>query len=137
MTIDFDKVRPLFGGRLSQSQVDGISAIVSAFGVDGDDDPRHLAYLLATAKLSLQKLPPLAAGDKTNHASGYSELYRHEPLVAASVTGRSDSFYSLFCEFCGMVFAVRVAALVDHIMNVVRLSANEQVGWINARRVIA
>jgi len=50
MSIDFDKVRPLFGGKISQSQVDGISAIISAFGVDGDDDPRHLAYLLATAK---------------------------------------------------------------------------------------
>lgn len=50
MAVNFDKVRPLFGGKLSQSQVDGINAIVKAFGKYGNGNQRHLAYLLATAK---------------------------------------------------------------------------------------
>ncbi len=48
--IDFDKVRPLFGGKLTQKQVDGINVIVSKFNEIGDGDIRHLAYLIATAK---------------------------------------------------------------------------------------
>ena len=50
MKIDFDKVRPLFGGKLTQDQVDGINTIVDRFNVQGDGNIRHLAYLLATAK---------------------------------------------------------------------------------------
>ena len=50
MTIDFDKVRPLFGGKLSQSQVDGVNQIVSSWETYGDGNIRHLAYLLATAR---------------------------------------------------------------------------------------
>jgi len=46
----FAGVRPLFGGSLSQSQVDGINTIIKAFNERGDGDRRHLAYLLATAK---------------------------------------------------------------------------------------
>jgi putative chitinase len=46
----FDAVRPLFGGSLSQSQVDGINVIADAFAERGDGNVRHLAYLLATAK---------------------------------------------------------------------------------------
>lgn len=49
-SIDFDRVRQIFGGKLSQSQVDGINAIMAAWGERGDGDDRHLAYLLATAK---------------------------------------------------------------------------------------
>lgn len=49
-TIDFAKVRPLFGGKLTQPQVDGINIIVSAFDRWGDGNLDHLAYLLATAK---------------------------------------------------------------------------------------
>ena len=46
----FDAVRPLFGGSLSQAQVDGISIIVKAFDERGDGDLKHLAYLLGTTK---------------------------------------------------------------------------------------
>lgn len=46
----FAGVRPLFGDKLSQSQVDGINVIIKAFNERGDGDRRHLAYLLATAK---------------------------------------------------------------------------------------
>jgi putative chitinase len=46
----FDAVRPLFGGKLSQAQVDGMEAIATAFAERGDGNRNHLAYLLATAK---------------------------------------------------------------------------------------
>lgn len=48
-TLAFEQVRPLFGGKMAQGQVDGCNTIVSAFETDGDGDVRHLAYLLATA----------------------------------------------------------------------------------------
>jgi predicted chitinase len=46
----FAAVRPLFGGSLSQKQVDGINAILAAWERFGDGDDRHLAYILATVK---------------------------------------------------------------------------------------
>lgn len=46
----FDAIRPIFGGKLSQPQVEGIENIVNSFAKYGDGNQRHLAYLLATAK---------------------------------------------------------------------------------------
>lgn len=43
----FDKVRPLFG-KISQSQVDGMSAILNEWEARGLTDLRWLAYMLAT-----------------------------------------------------------------------------------------
>lgn len=45
----FDIVRTLFNGHMSQSQVDGIQAILNACNVHGITDERHIAYMLATA----------------------------------------------------------------------------------------
>lgn len=42
--------RPIFGGVLSQRQVDCLNAILDAWDRYGDRNPRHLAYILATAK---------------------------------------------------------------------------------------
>jgi len=49
--IDWDKIRTIFGGRLSQSQVDGINAIVDVASSDefNISDKRVLAYILATS----------------------------------------------------------------------------------------
>ncbi len=45
----FAKVRHgPFPGRLSQRQVDGMNALLDAWEKIGNDDPRHLAYVLAT-----------------------------------------------------------------------------------------
>ena len=44
----FDTVRPLFGGRLKQAQVDGMNAIV-AYGIRRRGGKVALAYALATA----------------------------------------------------------------------------------------
>lgn len=46
----FAGVRPLFGGELSQQQVDALNAILKAWDTYGDGKVRHLAYILATAK---------------------------------------------------------------------------------------
>lgn len=47
----FDAVRePLFGGSLSQQEVDWLNAIGDAWQKYGDGDNRKLAYILATAK---------------------------------------------------------------------------------------
>ncbi len=47
----FDAVRSsLFGGKLTQSQVSGLEALLAAWERSGDKDDRKLAYLLATAK---------------------------------------------------------------------------------------
>lgn len=46
----FNAVRSsLFGGKLSQSQVDGFNAIFKIWVIHGDGDRRKLAYILATA----------------------------------------------------------------------------------------
>jgi hypothetical protein len=45
----FDAVRPLFGGSLSQPQVDGLALIAQAWDKYGDGDTAKLAYILATA----------------------------------------------------------------------------------------
>jgi putative chitinase len=47
--VNFDVIRPMFGGSLTQAQVDGINAILAAWKTHGDDDNRKLAYALATA----------------------------------------------------------------------------------------
>lgn len=46
----FTSIRPLFGGALKQSQVDGIGDILAIWQSSASKDPRHLAYILATAK---------------------------------------------------------------------------------------
>jgi predicted chitinase len=46
----YDNVRPIFGGHLTEDQVEGIDTILDAFDRYGNNNPRHLAYILATAK---------------------------------------------------------------------------------------
>lgn len=45
----FDAARPIFDGKLSQSQVDGLNVILDGFTVYGDGSATKLAYVLATA----------------------------------------------------------------------------------------
>ncbi len=49
MQINFSKIRPLFGGRLTQAQVDGINALMTAINAARVTDARWMAYMLATA----------------------------------------------------------------------------------------
>lgn len=47
--MDFDAMRSVFGGKLTQSQVDGLNFINDAWEKYGDGDVRKFAYVLATA----------------------------------------------------------------------------------------
>lgn len=47
--MNFEIVRQLFGGKMNQSQVDGINHIIEMWKKHGDGDDRKLAYLLGTA----------------------------------------------------------------------------------------
>lgn len=49
LQINFSKIRPLFGGRLTQDQVDGLNALMTAINAARVTDPRWVAYMLATA----------------------------------------------------------------------------------------
>ncbi len=50
MTLDFNQVRKtLFGGKLTQPQVDGLNVLLAAWDKHGDGDECKLAYLLATS----------------------------------------------------------------------------------------
>ena len=49
LQINFSKVRPLFNGRLTQSQVDGLNTLMTAINAARVTDPRWVAYMLATA----------------------------------------------------------------------------------------
>jgi putative chitinase len=44
----YDDVRPMFGGHISQSQIDGIETILKAIAEAGITDERKAAYMLAT-----------------------------------------------------------------------------------------
>lgn len=45
----FDRVRPIFGGSLTQGQVDGLNAVLDAWAKYGNGDSRGLAYVMAIA----------------------------------------------------------------------------------------
>lgn len=44
----YDKIRPLFGGKITQSQVEGMEAILNEWEARQLTDMRYLAYILAT-----------------------------------------------------------------------------------------
>jgi len=44
----YNHIRPLFGGHLSQSQVNGIERMLKEIAAQGIADERHAAYILAT-----------------------------------------------------------------------------------------
>ena len=48
LKIFFDKIRPLFGGKMNQSQVDGLNNILNACNINELTDMRMVAYILAT-----------------------------------------------------------------------------------------
>jgi putative chitinase len=57
----YDTIRPLFGGHFSQSQIDGIEAILTAVNDASITDHRKTAYMLATVHHECAKtMQPIA-----------------------------------------------------------------------------
>ena len=48
LKLNFDKIRPMFGGSMTQSQVDGLNSIMAAINDFGIQSQRFAAYILAT-----------------------------------------------------------------------------------------
>lgn len=44
----YNNIRPLFGGKISPKQLEGMEAILNAWSASGYTDPRWLSYILAT-----------------------------------------------------------------------------------------
>lgn len=73
----FAGVRPLFGGELTQPQVDGINVILDAWAKSGETNLRYLAYLLATAKHeTANTLQPVRETKATSDAQAKARLTR-------------------------------------------------------------
>jgi putative chitinase len=57
----YDTIRPMFGGQLLQSQIDGIETILTAVAAAGITDNRKIAYMLATVfHECAKKMQPIA-----------------------------------------------------------------------------
>lgn len=76
-TAFFAAVRPLFGGKLAQTQVDGINAIMDAWNLYGDGDDAKLSYILATAFLETgQTMEPVREAFGKSDADTKAKLTR-------------------------------------------------------------
>lgn len=82
----YDRVRPLFGGSISQSQVNGINVILDRFEVQHPDgDLRWLAYMLATAKWeTASTMQPI---EEYGHGAGH-EYGKPDPVTGETYYGR-------------------------------------------------
>lgn len=88
-TIDFDKVRPLFGGRLTQDQVDGINCIVDAYNKYGDENKQRLAQCLGTTKWETgQTMQPIKETQRASEKSAPSDETVIKRLDAAFAKGQ-------------------------------------------------
>lgn len=63
----FDLIRPHFGAKLTQDQVDGMNAIIAGWALYGDGNTNKLADILATTKWETghKMIPVYEAGSKT------------------------------------------------------------------------
>jgi len=75
----FDGVRQgPFPGRLTQKQVSGMDDLLTVWENEGTDDPRHLAYTLATSFHETgRKMQPVREGFKRTDASARAYVQRN------------------------------------------------------------
>lgn len=79
--IFFTKIRPVFGNMLTQGQVNGMQALISAWEASDQSDIRWLAYELATAKWeTANAMQPIAEyGHGAGHAYGTIDMTGKAP----------------------------------------------------------
>lgn len=75
----FDGIRNgPFPGRLSKAQVDGINDLLDVWEQHGTDDPRHLAYALATSYHETGgRMQPVREGFKETDAAARAYVQKH------------------------------------------------------------
>lgn len=80
LKLNFDKIRPLFGGSLTQSQVDGLNSLMAAINDFGIQSPRFAAYILATPFHETAKTmqPIKEIGQGKTYAYGAQDPQTHQ-----------------------------------------------------------
>lgn len=90
----FDTVRPLFGGRLNQYQVDGMNNVVE-YGEKWGYSALHLAYILATAKHeSANWMQPIREGAR-RFGPDYSDAQAKRAVASIHAKGIIRTNYAL------------------------------------------
>lgn len=90
----FDTVRPLFGGRLFQYQVDGMNNIVE-YGEKWGYSALHLAYILATAKHETAKwMQPIREGAR-RFGPDYTDAQAKRAVASIHAKGIIRTNYAL------------------------------------------
>jgi putative chitinase len=90
----FDTVRPLFGGRLKQHQVEGMSNIVG-YGEKWGYEPGEVAYSLATTKKETASwMQPIREGAR-RYGPSYSDASAKRAVAAIHAKGIISTNYAL------------------------------------------
>jgi putative chitinase len=82
----YDKIRPLFGGKLTAGQVQGMEAIIAEFGKRKLSDLRWLAYALATAFHETGKAMQPIEENLRYSAQGLANNWLHRYALSPNVT---------------------------------------------------
>jgi putative chitinase len=152
----YDSIRPLFGGKIEQKQVDGIEAILNKWEADNWKDLRWLAYILATAFHETAKtMQPIK---EYGRGKGYPYGEKH-PKTGKIYYGRGlvqltwDYNYLRFGKLlgidmyknpdlaCDMAIAVKIlfVGMIQGMFTGKSLGQyfnEEDTNWIEARRIV-
>lgn len=91
--MNFDVIRPIFGGKMNQAQVDGIQHIIELWGRNGDGDNRKLAYLLATtAWETAYTMQPIYERGGKNYFSKYEPDTKIGKMLGNTMKGDGYRF---------------------------------------------
>lgn len=141
--------KALFGGKLTTGQVDGLNSIIAAWDKHGDEDPRKLAYLLATtlhetartmqpifergARAYFNKYEP---GTKLGKALGNTEKgdgYRFRGTGLVQLTGRRN--FRLAGQKLGIDLVKEPTLATDPTIAAAILIKGSLEGWFTGKNV--
>lgn len=152
----YDLIRPFFGGKIDQSQVDGIECILTYWDDQGYKDLRWLAYILATAYHETAKTmePVKEYGRGKGHPYGEPDVKTGKTYYGRGYVQLTWSYnYAKFSKILGIDLlndpelacdkSVAVKILFTGMINgmftgkgLAKYFNEEQTDWIEARRII-